>query len=130
VALNWGVDNRTVSLRVPSGPPESRHVEHRVCGADANPYLASAAILAACHQGIRAALDPGVPVTGNGYAQPARQLAADWLSALGAMERSEWARSAFTEAFLKVYLAIKRAEYRQFTSEVGEQDWRWYLRHA
>ena len=46
VAPTWGVNNRTVSFRVPAGPPESRHIEHRVAGADANPYLAVAAVLA------------------------------------------------------------------------------------
>ena len=130
VALNWGTDNRTVSLRVPGGPPAARHVEHRVCGADANPYLAAAAILAACHGGIRARMDPGAPVAGNGYAQPARRLPAEWLLALDAMERSAWAHEAFGERFLKVYLAVKRAEYRQFMGEVAEQDWRWYLHQA
>ncbi|MGH8485161.1 MAG: glutamine synthetase family protein, partial [Pseudomonas sp.] len=68
LAPTWGVDNRTVSLRVPGGPANSRHIEHRICGADANPYLAAAAILASLHQGIRQRLDPGAPVEGNGYA--------------------------------------------------------------
>ncbi|MWV17142.1 hypothetical protein F3I16_13960 [Pseudomonas sp. L-22-4S-12] len=39
-------------------------------------------------------------------------------------------RAALGEAFIGVYLAIKRAEYRQFMGEVGEQDWRWYLTQA
>src|SRR5262249_23086172 len=42
LAPTWGVNNRSVSLRVPAGAPETRHVEHRVAGADANPYLAAA----------------------------------------------------------------------------------------
>ncbi|MFK4076201.1 hypothetical protein [Pseudomonas sp. BMW13] len=46
------------------------------------------------------------------------------------MEGSSWAREALGEDFLKVFLAIKWAEYRQFMGEVGEQDWRWYLSHA
>ncbi|WP_372866147.1 hypothetical protein [Pseudomonas sp.] len=46
------------------------------------------------------------------------------------MEQSAWAREALGHEFLKVYLAIKRAEYRQFMAEVGEQDWRWYLSNA
>ncbi len=129
-APTWGVDNRTVSLRVPGGPAPSRHVEHRVCGADANPYLAAAAILAGCHHGIRARMDPGAPVEGNGYAQATTLLPTDWLSALNALEQSSWAREAFGSDFLKVYLAVKRAEYSQFMGQVGEQDWRWYLHQA
>jgi glutamine synthetase len=67
LAPTWGVDNRTVSLRVPGGPANSRHIEHRICGADANPYLAAAAILAGIHRGIRETRSE--PVQGNGYAQ-------------------------------------------------------------
>ncbi|ANJ58479.1 glutamine synthetase [Pseudomonas silesiensis] len=130
LAPTWGVDNRTVSLRVPGGPAYTRHVEHRICGADANPYLAAAAILAGCHRGIQQRLDPGAPVEGNGYAQATTLLPTDWLSSISALERSSWARDALGQDFLKVYLAVKQAEYRQFMAEVGEQDWRWYLTQA
>ncbi len=130
LAPTWGVDNRTVSLRVPGGPANSRHIEHRICGADANPYLAAAAILAGIHRGIREDIDPGNPVEGNGYAQAKELLPTDWLTSLRALEQSSWARDAFGTEFLGVYLAVKRGEYRQFMSEVGEQDWRWYLNQA
>jgi glutamine synthetase len=134
LALNWGVDNRTVSLRVPGGPATTRHIEQRICGADANPYLAAAAILAGIHRGIREQLDPGAPIEGNGYAQAKAKakalLPTDWLTSIQALEQSGWAREALGQEFLRVYLAIKRAEYRQFMAEVGEQDWRWYLSNA
>ncbi|BAN47283.1 glutamine synthetase family protein [Metapseudomonas resinovorans] len=130
LAPTWGVDNRTVSLRVPGGPANSRHIEHRICGADANPYLAAAAILAGIHRGIRENLDPGDPIEGNGYAQAKELLPTDWLTSLRALEQSSWARDALGTAFLGVYLAVKRAEYRQFMAEVGEQDWSWYLTQA
>ena len=130
LALTWGINNRTVSLRVPGGPANSRHIEHRICGADANPYLAAAAILAGIQHGIRQQLDPGAPITGNGYAQATEFLPTDWLTALKALEQSEWAKEALGEAYVKVYLAIKYTEYREFMGEVGEQDWRWYLTTA
>jgi len=130
LAPTWGVDNRTVSLRVPGGPPNTRHIEHRICGADANPYLAAAAILAATKRGIAEQIDPGAPVEGNGYAKAKSRLPSDWLSALNALQASAWAKQALGEDFLRVYLAIKREEYRQFMAEVGEQDWRWYLHNA
>lgn len=130
LAKSWGINNRSVSLRVPGGPASSRHIEHRICGADANPYLAAAAILAAIHEGIRDERDPGPAIVGNGYEQATDFLPTDWLTALQALERSSWIREALGERFVEVYLAIKRAEYRQFMAEVGEQDWRWYLTHA
>ncbi|MEW6461911.1 MAG: glutamine synthetase family protein [Pseudomonadota bacterium] len=130
LAKSWGVNNRTVSFRVPGGPAHSRHVEHRICGADANPYLAAAAILAGIHKGIREQIDPGAAIVGNGYEQARETLPTDWLTALRNLEGSSWAREALGEGFLKVFLAIKWTEYRQFMGEVGEQDWRWYLSHA
>ncbi len=130
LAKSWGINNRTVSFRVPGGPAKSRHIEHRICGADANPYLAAAAILAGIHHGIREQIDPGAPIEGNGYAQATEFLPTDWLTALRALEQSAWAHEALGADFLKVFLAIKQAEYRQFMAEVGEQDWRWYLTQA
>src|SRR3954470_18403569 len=53
VAPTWGVNNRTVSFRVTAGPAASRHIEHRICGADANSTLAVAAMLAAVHHGLK-----------------------------------------------------------------------------
>ncbi|MCU1719189.1 glutamine synthetase family protein [Pseudomonas sp. 5P_3.1_Bac2] len=130
LAKSWGVNNRTVSLRVPGGPAHSRHIEHRICGADANPYLAAAAILAGIHHGIQQQIDPGPAIVGNGYAQARDTLPTDWLTALRNLEQSSWAKQALGEDFLKVFLSIKWAEMRQFMAEVGEQDWRWYLTHA
>lgn len=130
LAKSWGVNNRTVSFRVPGGPAKSRHVEHRICGADANPYLAAAAILAGIHHGIKNQIDPGEAVVGNGYAQARETLPTDWLTALRNLEQSSWAKEALGEDFLKIFLAIKWEEFRQFVGEVGEQDWRWYLTHA
>ena len=53
IAPIWGINNRSVSLRVPAGPPASRHVEHRICGADANLYLAVGTVLGGAAQGWR-----------------------------------------------------------------------------
>ena len=99
VAPTWGVNNRTVSLRVPAGPPSGRHIEHRVAGADANPYLALAALLAGVHAGLTQKLDPGLPVVGDGYAAAADsgvRLPANWFAATDAfagsavMRESSW----------------------------------------
>lgn len=130
LARNWGVNNRTVSMRIPGGPAANRHIEHRICGADANPYLAAALMLQGMLRGISLGLAPGAPVTGNGYAQGGDGISCDWRLALHNLEHSSWARDALGTEFQHVYLAIKREEYRQFMGEVGEQDWRWYLGHA
>ncbi len=129
IAPIWGINNRSVSLRVPAGPPASRHVEHRICGADANLYLAVATVLGAAAHGIERELDPGPPVEGNGYAQVGeRTLPGSWREALAAAENSSFLRGALGEDFMKVFLAIKRQECARFSAEVSEFDYAWYLR--
>lgn len=129
-AASWGVNNRSVSLRIPVGPPVSRHVEHRIAGADANPYLAAATVLAGIEEGIERGIDPGPAVTGNGYrnASGPRELPQTWQEAIDRAAASEFLRRALGEGFLKVFLAIKRQECDRFSAEVTELDRAWYLR--
>jgi glutamine synthetase len=129
VAPIWGINNRSVSLRVPAGPAASRHVEHRIAGADANLYLSVAAVLGAAARGIDQKLDPGAPVEGNGYAQTGeRTLPGSWREALVAAESSAFLRDTLGADFMKVFLAIKQQEYARFSAEVSELDYAWYLR--
>jgi glutamine synthetase len=125
----WGINNRTVSLRVPAGPAASRHIEHRIAGADANLYLAVATVLAGAELGLREKLDPGAPVEGNGYSQVReRVLPATWHEALERAAGSAFLAEALGPEFLKVFLAIKRQECARFSAEVSELDYAWYLR--
>jgi len=129
IAPIWGVNNRSVSLRVPAGPPVSRHVEHRIAGADANLYLAVAAVLGAAARGLREQADPGAPIEGNGYAQSAaRVLPSTWREALDGAAASAFLRETLGEQFMKVFLAIKNQECARFSAEVSELDYAWYLR--
>ncbi len=131
VAPTWGVNNRSVSLRIPAGPPASRHVEHRVAGADANPYLVAALVLGAMQRGIEGSIDPGPPVTGNGYEQAARgELPTHWQAALDRAAGSEFLAWAMGPEFLKVFLAIKRQECEKFGALVSDRDYEWYLDSA
>jgi glutamine synthetase len=128
VAATWGVNNRSVSLRVPAGPPPSRHVEHRVAGADANPYLVAAVVLSAMRLGIERRIDPGPPVQGNGYAQAqAGDLPTQWHTALERAAHSEFLVDALGQEFLSVFLAIKRRESERFAALVSDRDYEWYL---
>jgi glutamine synthetase len=129
IAPIWGINNRSVSLRVPAGPPVSRHVEHRIAGADANLYLAVASVLGAAARGLRERADPGAPVQGNGYEQSAaRVLPSTWREALDAAAASAFLRETLGEEFLKIFLAIKNQECARFSAEVSELDYAWYLR--
>ena len=128
VAPTWGVNNRSVSLRVPAGPAASRHVEHRVAGADANPYLVAALVLGGMQHGIDNGIDPGPPVVGNGYEQASRgDLPTDWRAALERAAASEFLARTLGAEFLGVFLALKRREYEKFGALVSDRDYEWYL---
>ncbi|HEY5808613.1 MAG TPA: glutamine synthetase family protein [Povalibacter sp.] len=128
VAPTWGINNRSVSLRIPAGNAASRHVEHRVSGADANPYLVAAAVLAGVRAGLESQPDPGPPVTGNGYETvTAATLPRDWYSAIRAADESTFLHHAFGEQFMKAFIAIKKQECDKFNARVTATDYAWYL---
>jgi glutamine synthetase len=128
VSVSWGIDNRTVSLRIPAGNAETRHIEHRPAGADANPYLVLASVLAGMHHGITRQLDPGPPVTGNGYEQQANRIPSDWIAAIEALRRSAVLRDYFGKDFLDCFCTLKEVEADRFNAEPTERDFSWYLR--
>ena len=132
VAATWGVNNRTVSLRIPAGSPASRHVEHRICGADANPYLAMAAVLAAMLHGITHTIDPGPAVVGNGYEAQGDdiRLPNHWASAIEAFDNSAAMRDYLGDRFVTNYVVVKGVEMANFMAEVTDLDYTWYLRNA
>jgi glutamine synthetase len=133
VAPTWGINNRTVSLRVPAGPPAGRHIEHRVAGADANPYLALATLLAGVHHGLTGAIDPGPPVEGDGYAAAAKmeeRLPATWFAALDAFEGSAVMRDYLGDRFATMFAKVKRIEQDRFNEVISSLDYDWYLKNA
>ncbi len=127
ISRTWGINNRTVAVRVPSGPPATRHLEHRVAGADANPYLAIAAVLAGIHEGVVERIEPGPAIEGNGYAAVGDRLPNDWPAALRRLGESPFLESYFGACFLEIYRAIKTTECQRFSARVTELDLDWYL---
>ena len=130
IAPTWGVNNRSVALRVPAGSKSARRIEHRPSGVDANPYLVAATVLAGMAKGLDEKLDPGPETTGNGY-ECARvgeiEMPADWLSAIKAAEKSIFLREALGEDMHRTFTAIKRAEYLRVARTVSELDYHLYL---
>jgi glutamine synthetase len=130
ITRTWGVNNRTVAVRVPAGPPETRHLEHRVSGADANPYLAIAAVLAGIHKGVVEELDPGPATEGSGYAAACGRLPGDWPAALRELRASRFLETYLGARFVAIYHALKVTECRRFHAQVTELDLDWYLTRA
>ena len=129
VPLNpsWSVNNRGVAFRVPHGPPASRRVEHRVAGADANPYLLTAVVLAGMHLGITKQLDPGPVLAGNAYRDTTPTIPTTWPEALAAFERSDFIKDYLGPRFASLYAATRRGEMQEFMSHVSALDYAWYL---
>ena len=69
-SATWGYENRTVAVRIPSGPEAATRIEHRVAGGDANPYLMFAAIFGAALKGMEGNANAPAPISGNAYEQP------------------------------------------------------------
>ncbi|MCE9664460.1 glutamine synthetase family protein [Halomonas sp. M5N1S17] len=130
MAPTWGYDNRSVALRIPSGPNGARRIEHRVAGADANPYLLLATLLAGIEHGIQQRLAPPAPVTGNAYDQFPPSLTNSWQQALDLLEANEVLGEALGRDFIHVFVANRRAERAQAMQVVSQLEYDWYLRHV
>lgn len=131
VAPVWGVNNRTCAFRIPAGAPHTRHIEHRVAGADAHPTLALAVLLAAVHHGIEGKLDPGAPVSGDGYAHAeatGERIPTNWFAAVDRFAESAIMKDYLGERFVSTYASVKRTEQERFFSVITGIDYDWYLR--
>lgn len=116
----WGADNRNVAVRVPTAAGPGARLEHRVAGADANPYIALALILAAMLEGIEAGLEAGAPASGDEPPPGAPRLIGGWREAIQVFDDSDFVVDALGEEFARVYTAMKRQEWEGFASRVSD----------
>ena len=128
ISDSWGVNNRSVALRIPAGPLASRRIEHRTPGVDANPYLVAATVLGAIRHGQTNRIDPGPETTGNGYDVAAsHRMPSDWRSAIDAARRSEFLKDALGEDMHRTFTAVKAAEYARVARTIPDIDYELYL---
>jgi glutamine synthetase len=121
-SVSWGRDNRTCGFRI-VGHGASRRVECRIPGADVNPYLGYAAMLAAGLDGIENQTDPGPELKGNAYEEAgAEPFPATLREAVDLWEGSDFARSAFGEGVWKHYLNYGQTEQRLFDQVVTDYE--------
>ncbi len=124
---SWGYENRTVAVRVPAGSNNARRLEHRVAGADANPYLLFAVLLAAMREGILANLSPGKPVTGDGYAKEKKLLPVYMPDAVRLFSESDFIRKAMGPEFQRIFTLTKEQEIAEFRRRITTLEYRSYL---
>ncbi|KGK80891.1 glutamine synthetase [Thalassobacter stenotrophicus] len=108
--LAWAYENRTAAIRVPSGPPVARRIEHRIAGGDINPYLMLAVVLGAALAGIEDANEPPAPITGNAYALDLPQTPETWAEAIARFERDPWIKRLLPEGLIQNLLLTKKQE--------------------
>lgn len=129
VPLNdcWGYNNRTVALRIPHSDEANTRIEHRIAGADANPYLLTAAVLAGVLNGLDRQLDPGPPITGNAYERTELR-EPYWRQSIEEFLHSQFVEQYLGAEFRHVFGQQKLKELRSFYTEVTDLEYRWYLR--
>ncbi|WP_177429676.1 glutamine synthetase family protein [Pseudomonas sp. YY-1] len=114
----WSADNRAAGLRIPASAPVARRVENRLPGADANPYLALAASLAAGLHGLERELQPSAPIQGEFEVPEELALPCTMHAAIERLKRSELAVELFGAEFIEGYIASKTLELTSFYDEI------------
>jgi glutamine synthetase len=127
ISPTWGVNNRSVALRIPAGDIKARRIEHRPAGVDANPYLVAATVLAGIRHGLAQQIDPGPETTGNGYNAEGPPMPTDWHQAIDAATASAFLKEALGTDMHRTFTAVKAAEYARVARTVSEVDFDLYL---
>jgi glutamine synthetase len=128
VEPNWGTNHRNVSLRIPVCDEKNLRFEHRTSGADANPYLVTAAIAAGVHFGLKNKCDPGRMVEAGEIINLKRKIPNRWDAAIDKFARSKILPQYLGEEFCRVYALHRREESRRFHNVVSNVDFDWYMR--
>lgn len=127
IHATWSINNRGSAVRVPASDPANLRIEHRLAGADANPYLVVAWVLAGIRHGLAQRLEPPPVTTGNAYEVTAEELPVHWIQAIERFARSAFAAREFGGRFVNLYTTVKRAELEEFAAQVTPLEIRRWL---
>ncbi|UWQ02482.1 glutamine synthetase family protein [Aliiroseovarius crassostreae] len=125
-APDWGYDNRAAGVRLPEVNGPAARLEHRIAGADVNPYLVITAILGGMLHGLET--NPTLPLPlDDPKAEPAARLTSDWTQAVDQFADSDMAAKIFGKEYRDIYTAVRRDEITQLTNEISQIEYRTYL---
>jgi len=125
VSANWGMDNRAATVRVPQFSGAGARLEHRLCGADVNPYLAIAAILGGILIGLEQSIEPDAPIdTGEATGEPLHR---NWNDAVEEFAVSKAVGYVFGEEYRRIYTACRNHEIVQLSKQVTDIEYQTYL---
>ena len=125
--IAWGYENRTTAIRIPGGSYKARRIEHRVAGADANPYLVLASILGGALLGIAGEWTPGDPITGDAYSLDLPQLPSAWATAIAAFEQGTHVTGIYSERLQRMLVQCKQQELSRFSRHVTDLEYHSFL---
>lgn len=123
----WGYENRTAAIRIPGGSHKARRIEHRVAGADANPYLVLTSILGGALMGIQAKMAPAPAIVGDAYRLDLQHLPLDWASAIEAFDQGPHVREIFSKQLQTMLVECKTQELKRFSRHVTDFEYHSYL---
>nr|WP_149893653.1 glutamine synthetase family protein [Roseibium aestuarii] len=126
-SVAWGYENRTAAIRIPGGSPKARRIEHRVAGADANPYLVLASILGGALIGIERKMEPEAPITGDAYSMKLDHLPLDWATAIEAFRRGKNVKDIYSKRLQTMLVESKIQELQRFARHVTDFEYDTYL---
>jgi len=124
---SWGPNNRSVAFRIPRSDDNSKRIEHRVAGAEANSYLVLAAILSGIHLGLINKIKPSEFRTDNACTDLDPNMPKNIEKSIQLFENSEFCKNYLTEEYVKIYSDLKRKEIETFNSEISDIEYKWYL---
>lgn len=127
LTATWGFDNRMTAVRVPLASPQATRVEHRVAGADANPYLVLAAVLAGIDHGIANGLEPPPQTSGDCEPEGTVRLPDTWERGLDVFRDSGFIAEYFGAEYRRMYTTCKEQEQAQFRRQVPRSEYATYL---
>ncbi len=125
--INWGFGNRGTAVRIPDKDGPAARVEHRVAGADVNPYLLLTAMLGGILLGLDETLDPGPASEPGKPVAGVKQLTHDFLTAVEEFAVSPFIADAFGAEYQKLYADTKRKEALTYLRTVSDFDYQTYL---
>ncbi len=122
---SWGFEDRDACLRIPESDSKNLRIEHRLAGADANPYLVLAAILVGLEHGLDARKEPIPPL--NEDRNSGVDFPLEMLEAVRSMQHQPQLREGLGAEFVDVYCENKRQDHLAFMQEISAREYRWYL---
>ena len=128
INTTWGIDNRTVGVRIIQGSESATRVEKRDAGADCNPYLLLAADIAAGLDGIEQSIEPTAMTEGNGYEDAdAAPIPTDLTEAVRLARESEWLKAVMGDDMYELTLQQSERELDFFANQVTPVETARYL---